>query len=327
MSGNESGACKFCRRERTHPNPNRKQAEQDPTKKFLQWARQEGRECAPCRAHIKSQFPDFNDRKGALAKKIKDSEDFRDKYDQSLRRWEEALYVQGQRSRPSMSSGGRSVEAAKVSMLQTTQCIGHLWPQRIYESHFGKAAPKQLTVVSHCGQQIRGVVLDPAQGWQPGVVKLDTVGQSMVKNTQVMEVDDELREGGIDEVYDNAAKTIGGIMVKKRKKGDGDDDKAPDTFAVGGASKKPKKNDNDDDSSEDVLGNVLNLGGLKTVGFKKKADSKGTKDEKESDNDDGGSAKVARTKATATATAVANDEVMCVSDADGSASAHSSGGG
>lgn len=238
--------CKFCRRGKQHLNPNRKQAEKDATKQYLQWARAGGRECAPCRSHIKSQFPDFVDQKGALQQNIRDSDEFRKKYDESLKRWEEAYFTQGQRSRPN-AGNGRSVEAANVSMLQTTQCIGNLWPKRVYEAHFKKSAPKQLTTVMHCGQQVRGVVLDPSAGWSQGVIKLDTVGQSVVKNTQTFEVDEGIREGGVQEVYAEAAKQIAGVTARKRKRGKDDDPDEPEAYIVQASLTNKSKSKGADD--------------------------------------------------------------------------------
>ena len=258
--------CKFCLREwDSTPNPNIAQAKADPTKKNLQKARKEGRECGPCRGHIKSQFPEWDDKKTALEKQIAQDETFADAYNDSLKKWEHKTYVEGGRSK----GAGAGVTLLNTAKYQTTELVGYLWPIQIYKQNINKPLPSRLTTIKHCGRLVKGVVLGSEHGYIPGVIKVEKVGTCEVNGWKALDVDDNVRKAGQQAVYDALQKNIAGVSATKRKKPENAPEDEPDTYALANPLKEKKKkaeNGSDDDDDDDEPGALDALfGSIKAV--------------------------------------------------------------
>ena len=206
--------CKFCLREwDSTPNPNIAQAKADPTKKNLQKARKEGRECGPCRGHIKSQFPEWDDKKTALEKQIAQDETFADAYKDSLRKWENKTYVEGGRSRGAGGGAGAGVTLLNTAQYRTTELVGYLWPVPIYQQNINKRLPKHLTTIKHCGRLVKGVVgsEDPEVRQDPEVEVQEVVEKEIIPRRHAITMR-ELEKYGFTPVCPGCeAKRRGGI--------------------------------------------------------------------------------------------------------------------
>ena len=290
--------CKFCQRPwDSTPNPNIAQAQADPDRKNLQKARKEGRECGPCRSHIKSQFPEWEDRKAALEKQIAQDETFADAYNDSLKKWEHKTYVEGGRSR----GAGAGVTLLNTAKYQTTELVGYLWPIQIYKQNINKPLPSRLTTIKHCGRLVKGVVLGSEHPPIPGVIKVEKVATCEVNGWKALDVDDNVRKGGQQAVYDALQKNVAGVSASKRKKPENAPEDEPDTYALANPLKEKKKkaengsdDDDDDDGALDALFNSIKV--VKNTGSKPNAKKKlsetdeGDEDGCNSENDDDGAA-------------------------------------
>ena len=136
---------------------------------------------------------------------------------------------------------------------RTTELVGYLWPVAIYKQNIKKALPKHLTTIKHCGRLVKGVVLGSEHGWIPGVIKVEKVGTCEVSGWKALEVDDDVRKGGQQAVYDALQKNVTGVSATKRKKPADAPEDDPDTYALANPLKKQKKkaeNGSDDDDEE-----------------------------------------------------------------------------
>ena len=61
---------------------------------------------------------------------------------------------------------------------------------------------KHLTTIKHCGRLVKGVVLGSEHGYIPGVIKVEKVGTCEVNGWKALDVDDNVRKGGQQAVYD-----------------------------------------------------------------------------------------------------------------------------
>ena len=291
--------CKFCLRcWDSTPNPNIAQAKADPTKKNLQKARKEGRECGPCRGHIKSQFPEWDDKKTALEKQIAQDEAFADAYNDSLKKWEHKTYVEGGRSRGAGGGAGAGVTLLNTAQYRTTELVGYLWPVPIYKQNINKALPKHLTTIKHCGRLVKGVVLGSEHGHIPGVIKVEKVGTCEVNGWKALDVDDNVRKGGHKAVFDTLQKNVAGVSASKRKKPENAPEDEPDTYTLANPWKEKKKkaengsDDDDDGAGLDALFNSIRAVKNSKPNAKKRLSEtdEGDEDGCNSEHDDDGAA-------------------------------------
>ena len=85
---------------------------------------------------------------------------------------------------------------------RTTELVGYLWPVPIYKQNINESLPRHLTTIKHCGRFVKGVVLGSEHGYIPGVIKVEKVGTCEVNGWKALDVDENVRKGGQQAVYD-----------------------------------------------------------------------------------------------------------------------------
>ena len=98
---------------------------------------------------------------------------------------------------------------------------------------------------------------------------MEKVGTCEVNGWKALEVDDDVRKGGQQAVYDALQKNVAGVSATKRKKPENAPEDEPDTYALANPLKEKKKkaeNGSDDDDDDDEPGALDALfGSIKAV--------------------------------------------------------------
>lgn len=186
--------CRWCSRSRSTPNPlDKTQGE------FLKFVPSQNL-CNTCR-YVLSLAYNTEDKQKLHTAVAVDPHPRREEFMSAVRAWEEAHNASASghvRYKEFRCVFDSRLEATQTDSFEVEEILGHLWPSATYESFFKEPVPAsaKLTSVTHKGQKVVGVLMDPNKGWAPGVLKVSQhTRAALTSTTEMGRKSEELRPG------------------------------------------------------------------------------------------------------------------------------------
>ena len=244
--------CKFCRRQRNHPNPVVSELEQYPTLRFRS---DRHTECNICYGVQRQTNPLRCKRKYAETMRTSDAE-FQT-YVETVQRYEDQINGVAPKIRRKHGEGlvapsalQATINSVEGTVLEARKFLGIFWPTAIYEKAVGKKLTRaELGEVTHNGEKVKGIFRPEQHGRPVGTFEMWATGYSGVEKQEGLHNKEaSLREGESADVFKAAQRHvkvtpvvkeidgISAISMRTAPKINPDEDELDDLWSFGTSS-------------------------------------------------------------------------------------------
>ena len=244
--------CRFCRRDRSYPNPDRSQVQEKP---FLPFRSERHPECLACLAKLRKTRPLSNTAAGKneLAKKCKEDEAIYEQHIEGLLLFEEEILNREKpRSKYRNKFGGDDgidvgmpeevVDMVDESAVEMRRFKGIMWPCDVFEEkEKRKPKPEELTTIEFHKQKYTGVLRNRECGMPIGCWEVyDTVKASAQHKVTIANSADALCANEVEDSFKKARKSFESTGAEVTDKETGE------SFLKATPSQKKQKDEFDD---------------------------------------------------------------------------------